>query len=232
MIIDIIGYITQTHGNNRFAIKVTHDEVTPLSFKDLQVSREVEVFISPYRYPCSDNSEFEKIANEDEYRRNSINRCLSLSKVLKMGDRVKCSVLIVESETRNGVDTHSINSNRKDLEAYADFCLWLCPDETSFERLDVDTPETLKVRKRNYYRHVNRQKCGEITSEAWKYRGKWWINKNPKITFPMLWRIRFRTAASKLWEKLKKENNLTIALVMYKYNKYPWKYNTNMVVIL
>ena len=207
--IDIIGYITKTRGKNEFTIKVTNDKVQQLPLRDIQVSKEVEVYINPYHYPADYYNEFEKITGEG-YRRDKVKNCLSLCKVLKIGDHVKCSVFIVESETRNGDTTHNINNNRKDVETYADFPLWLYPNDDSFKRLETDTLETLKFRKQNYYTNINRKKCEEITGERdYDFEDKWWANKNPNIVSPIIGWIRFRTVISNLWRRLWKQNNLT-----------------------
>ena len=210
--IDIIGYVTKLHGKNGFEIKVTSDKVQHLSFSDIQVSKEVRVFIDRYHYPSDDDSEFEKITGEGEYRRDKINNSRSLSNALRKGDRVECSVFIVESETRNRVETHKIKRNRKDIETYADFPLWLYPDPDSdhFKRLEVDSRESLKFRKQWRYTCINREKYEKITGSKWNdYRNKGWINKHTIRTFPRIWGIRFRTAVSKLRKGFTKQENLT-----------------------
>ena len=215
--IDIIGYVTKLHGKNGFEIKVTSDKVQHLSFSDIQVSKEVRVFIDRYHYPSDDDSEFEKITGEGEYRRDKINNSRSLSNALRKGDRVECSVFIVESETRNRVETHKIKRNRKDIETYADFPLWLYPDPDSdhFKRLEVDSRESLKFRKQWRYTCINREKYEKITGSKWNdYRNKPWINKPPKLIFSMLWGVRFRTAATKLWGYYKDPKNTTITRII------------------
>ena len=208
--IDITGYITEADGNNEFTIKVTSDKVQQLPLNDIQVSKEVTVFINPYRYPSDYYVEFEKITGENNYRRDRVNNCLSLSKVLKRGDQVKCSVFIVESETRNGDTTHNINNNRKDVETYADFPLWLYPNADYFKRLEVDSKKSLKFRKQWLYTCINRQKYEKITGDTlYGYRDKGWIRKRPNIVSPILWWIRFRTAVSKLRKGFTKQENLT-----------------------
>ena len=212
--IDITGYITEARGKDGFMIKVTSDVVSYLSFRNIQVSREAVVFINKNHYPADFENIFEKVTT-GENRRREIDESRSLSNALRVGDRVECVVYIVEEETRNGVEIYRINSNRRDLEAYADFRLWLYPNTDHFKRLTVDTPETIKFRKQNYYRHANQQECEKITGDRYnKYRRKWWINKNPKITFPILWWIQVKTTASNLWKRFTKQENLTITLTI------------------
>lgn len=213
--IELTGYITETHGEGGFTIKVTSDAVEHLSFKNIQVSKEVRVFINLIHYPSAIDDVF-VITQDDGYYRDEINNARSLSKALRKGDRVKCSVYIVEKETRNGVTTYKINNNRRDIETYADFELWLHPNELYFKRLWTDTPESLKFRKKNYYTVTNQEKCKEITGSKWRdYKEKWWINKRPKIVFPIFWWIRFRTNASRLWQKYTADNKLlTISILV------------------
>ena len=217
--IDIIGYVTKLHGKNGFEIKVTSDKVQHLSFSDIQVSKEVRVFIDRYHYPSDDDSEFEKITGEGEYRRDKINNSRSLSNALRKGDRVECSVFIVESETRNRVETHKIKRNRKDIETYADFPLWLYPDpdpdSDHFKRLEVDSRESLKFRKQWRYTCINREKYEKITGSKWNdYRNKGWINRHPIRTFPRIWWVQVKTTASNLWKRFTKQENLTITLTI------------------
>ena len=92
---------------------------------------------------------------------------------------------------RNGAQVFVINTNRRDIQSYADFPLWLCSYSDHFKRLEVDTPETLKFRKQNYYTNINQKKCEEITGSTFNnYSNKWWINKHPKLIFPMIWGVR------------------------------------------
>lgn len=208
--IEITGYITEAIGKDGFMIKITSDAVPSLSLRNIQVSREVAVFINKYHYPADFKDIFEKVTI-GENRRRKIDKSRSFSDALRPGDRVECVVYIVEEETHNGVEIYRINSNRRDLQDYADFHLWLYPNTDHFKRLPTDTPETIEFRKQNYYRHVNQQACEKITGESNKYTRKWWTNKNPKITFPMLWWVRFRTAVSNLWKRLTGQENLSKA---------------------
>ena len=121
--IDITGYVTEARGNNAFTIKVTRDKATHLPLRDIQVSKEVEVFIKPNHYPNDYHTEF-KFTNEGAYGREQVGKCISLSKILKKGDHVKCSVFIVEQEIHNTATTQKINQNRNDIKTYADFALY------------------------------------------------------------------------------------------------------------
>ena len=209
MLIDITGYVTELHGENGFKIKVTSDRVFNRSFTDLQVSKEITVFISPDRYPSDNGSEFKLTTVEDKDHRDRINKFRSLSNALKMGDQVICTVFVVERETRNEVETYVINYRPKDIKTYADFDLWLCPYNDCFKRLEVDSQESLKFRKQWFYTCRNREKCEKITgSESNDYRDKWWVNKNPKIIFPILWWIQAKTTVSNLWKRLAGQENL------------------------
>ena len=83
MLIDITGYVTEAYGDNKFKIKITSDRVSNL-FSDIQVSKEVEVFIKPYYYPTDHHTEF-KPTGESEYNKDKVNDCIFLSKVLRRG---------------------------------------------------------------------------------------------------------------------------------------------------
>ena len=215
MQIDITGYITEARGKDGFQIKVTSDKVHRL-FSDIQVSKEVSVRIDKYNYPDSYKSVFEKIGQNETIRRE-IAECRALCDALRVGDRVECAVFIVDMELRNDTETYVINGNHRDIKAYADagFYLWLYPNPQSFKRLEVDSRESLKFRKQWYYTYTNRKKCGKITGREWSgYWEKWWINKSPKLIFPMIWGVRFRTAATRLWEYYKAPENTTITRII------------------
>ena len=202
MIIDITGYITEARGKDGFQIKVTNDTVRSLSYSDIQVSKEVFVQINKYHYPDNYHSVFEKLG-QNESRRREIAKCRALCDALRVGDRVECAVFIVDTELRNDTETHVISDNHRDIKAYADaeFYLWLYPNLQSFKRLEVDSWESLKFRKQWFYTCRNTEKCEEITGYGYKYRSRWWINKNPKIIFPIIWGIRVKTAVSNLWKR-------------------------------
>ena len=78
MFIDITGYVTELHGENGFKIKVTSDRVYSRSFSDMQVSKEVSIFISPDHYPSEDSSEFKlTTVEENSSRINKFAVCLA-----------------------------------------------------------------------------------------------------------------------------------------------------------
>ncbi len=217
MRIDITGYVTKTYQNYQFTIKVTSDSVERLPLSNLQVSKEVRIFISPDHYPFDQHNEFRKLTAWDDPRIEDIKKSHSLGKALRMGDQIECSVFIVEPETRNGVPTHAINRNRRDIETYADFPLWLYPNNGNFRRSESDSRKSLKFRKQWRYTCINKEKCGKITGYTYKYRSSRWINKNPKITFPILWWLRIKTTVSKLWKREKRpklSNPITIISIV------------------
>lgn len=207
--IDIVGYITKTNGERGFTIKVTSEKTDFSSFTDIHDSKEVDVYIDGYRYPHDSDDIFTPVSKQDNYRRDLIKKHRSLSDALRPGDRVKCSVYIVEKQKRDGVEAPVINNNRKDIQSYEDFPLWLCPYGNFFERLDIDTPETIKFRKQNYYRNKNWKKCEEITGDEWNgYRDKPWINRHPIRTLPRMWGIQVKTTISNLWNRFTRQENL------------------------
>ena len=203
MIIDITGYVTELHGEDGFKIKVTSDWALSRSFRDMQVSKEVRIWISADRYPSDDSSEFKKV--EDKDQRDRINQFRFLSNALRMGDQVDCVAFIVEQETRNGITSHIINKRSKDIKTYADFDLWLCPYDGCFKRLEADSRESLKFRKQWFYTCLNRGKYEKITGYPFGDYG--WINKNPKIVFPIIAWIRIKTYLSNLWNRLTRQEN-------------------------
>ncbi|MYK21104.1 hypothetical protein F4054_02450 [Candidatus Poribacteria bacterium] len=72
----------------------------------------------------------------------------------------------------------------------------------------MDAPETLKFRKRNYYTDTNLKKCQKAAGKYFQrfiYTNKWWINKNPKIIFPILWGIKIKTTLFNLWKRFTKQ---------------------------
>ena len=206
--IEITGYVTKSHVGSSFTLKITSDNVEDEKGNHPEVSKETEILIARNLYPNDVHTRFEKV--QGTYQTENLETCCSISRELKKGDRVKCSVFIVDTRSDNG----AINTNPNDIETYTKFELWLYPDPTRFERLEVDTPETLKFRKQNYYTDINKKKCEKITGHSWYYSGKWWINKNPKITFPILWWVKVRTTASNLWRRLTKQENLARTLII------------------
>ncbi len=208
MIIDITGYVTESLVNYHFTIKVTSDSVERLPLSNFQVSKEVKILILPYFYPLDDNSKFIALTARDDPRLNEINKCHSFGGALKEGDQIKCSVFIVDPVT------HAINRNRRDIETYADFDLWLYPNKGYFRRSESDSRESLKFRKQWRYTCINRKKCGKITGYGYKYRSRRWINKNPIIILPIIGWIHVKTAVSKLWERFtKQEKSFVIGII-------------------
>ena len=202
MRIDIIGYVTEQLTSYHFTIKVTSDSVEHLSLSNFQVSKEVRIYISPDHYPNDYHTEF-KFANEGGYRREQVDECISLSKALRKGDQIECSVFTVDANTR------AINRNPNDIETYAKFDLWLYPNKGYFRRSESDSRESLKFRKQWFNTCRNREKYEKITGYAlFGYRDKKWVNKNPKITFPILWWIQAKTTVSNLWERFIGQDNL------------------------
>ena len=189
MKIVITGYVTQAHGAGSFTIKITHDNVKDQKGNHPEVSKVKRILIARGAYPDDNNQRFEKV--KADYQKDRINKCVSISKGLKKGDQVKCCVFIVDTRGDNGETIYPINDNPNDIETYTKFDLWLYPDDNFFQRLEVDTPQTLKFRKQNYYMDINKTRYEKITGN--RYQNKWWMNKNPKITFPILWWIKVRT---------------------------------------
>ena len=205
MRIDITGYVTERLTSYSFAIKVTGDSVERLSLSNLQVSKEVRIAIPPYLYPLDDNSKIIELTAGDDPRIDQINKCYSFAKTLRMGDQIECSVVIADWKTR------AIIRNRREIETYADFDLWLYPNNGYFRRSESDSRESLKFRKQWRYMCINREKCKKITGQLLnKYRDKWWINKNPKMIFPMLWWMQVKTTCSNLLQKASITNIITI----------------------
>lgn len=202
MQIDITGYVTEELTSYSFAIKVTSDKVKHLSVRDIQVGKEVRIAMPPELYPFEGNNKFIELSGSDDPRREKINECFSFGKALKKGDQIECSVFIVDRETR------AINRNPRDIETYAFFELWLYPNKGYFRRSESDSRESLKFRKQWRYTCINRAKYKNITGYILTgYKEKKWVNKNPKITRPILWWIRGKTTISNLWERLTRQEN-------------------------
>ena len=157
MLIDITGYVTEPLSNYSFAIKVTSDKVKPLSLSNIQVSKKVRITIPPQLYPLGDISTIIELTAADDPRIDQINKCFSFAKILRMGDQIECSVVIADWKTR------AIIRNRREIETYADFDLWLYPKNGNFRRSESDSRESLKFRKQWRYTCINRDKCAKIT---------------------------------------------------------------------
>ena len=213
--IEITGYVTEPRGEFGFTLKITDDNVENEKGIHPEVSKEIEVFIPRGSYP---DDLKERLGIADDYQKKLINECVSIGRQLKKGDRVKCCAFIVASRGSDYNDKriYTINNDINSIETYTKYSpLWLYPNPGFFERLEVDTPETLKFRKLNYYTEINREKCEKITDNYYnKYREKWWINKNPKITFPMRGWVKVRTTASNLWRRFTGQDNLNKTLII------------------
>ena len=207
MQIDITGYVTEELTSYSFALKVTSDKVKHLSVRDVQVGKEVRIAMPPELYPFEGNNKFIELSGWDDPRREKINECLSFGKALKKGDQIECSVFIVDRETR------AINRNPRDIETYANFELWLYPNKGYFRRSESDSRESLKFRKQWRYTCINRAKYQKITGYILTgYKEKKWVNKNPKITFPILWWIQAKTTVSNLLKRLTNSTKIGIVL--------------------
>lgn len=211
MQIDITGYVTERLSSYHFKVKVTSDKVENRSLSNLQVSKEIRIAIPPYFYPLDDHSKFIGLIPLDDPRLddpylddlclddpriNEAKECLSFCRALREGDQIECSIFIVDPKTRD------IDRNPNNIETYAKFPLWLYPNKGYFRRAESDSRESLKFRKQWRYTCLNMEKCRKVTDYAYQHRSRWWINKNPKIIFPIIWGIRVKTAVSNLWERL------------------------------
>ena len=212
MRIDITGYVTEPFSSYySFAIKVTSDSVPDLSLSDIQVSKEVTIAILPYLYPLDDNSKFIGLKEQDDPRLdnpliNGVKECLSFGRALSKGDQIECSVFIVDTKTR------AIKRNPNGIETYATFDLWLYPNKGYFTRSESDSRESLKFRKQWRYACINRKKCEKIT--GYPFGNYWWINKNPKMIFPIIWWIQVKTKVSNLWKRFtKQEIGIAIGII-------------------
>ena len=214
MMIEIVGYVTKADGGSSFTIKITDDKVGYEDWNHPGVSKEVEVSVDTEYYPSTNHRHFEKA--QRGFFKSEIDRCISISSELKIGDRVECCVFIVDDPIVQDGDTiYPINSNRNDVETYPKFQLWIYPKVDSFNRLEIDTLETLKFRRQNYYADVNNKNCEKIIGTSYhQYTNSWWINKNPKITFPIRGWIKVRITVCNLWKRLSKQGNLPIISII------------------
>lgn len=211
MQIDITGYITETYrvttpGKARFTIKIMNDNVEDEKGNHPGVSKEKTVLIPATLYPSDYHGHFENVKDREdsEHVMEKIGECRSRCKELRKGDQVECAVFIVEEEVRNEI--YNINRNPNNIETYTKFDLWLYPDPQLFKRLDVDSRESLKFRKQWRYTCINREEYKKITgSTLYGYRDKKWVNKNPKMIFPVLWWIQAKTTVSNLWKRFKRQ---------------------------
>lgn len=209
MVIKIIGYVTELHGRKGFTIKITEDNVEDEKGKHPNVSK--EKWIDLRRYSFLNNSD--KLGTGDDSSINEFNELALTIESLKKGDRVECHVYIVDEKNEDNETVFYINKHPIDKKHYTEFTLWLHLGPNMFQRLEVDTRETIKFRKQNYYMDKNRQKCVKITGDEYqKYNKSWWINKNPKLLFITFNWLRIKTMASKLWKVVKDKENLQTTL--------------------
>ena len=97
MLINITGYVTETHGRGCFTIKITDDDVTDDKGKHPQVSKDIKIYIRQGFYPHG--SIFIPIGEQtdnNDSRLRDIEKSMSFSEGLKIGDRVDICVYIVD----------------------------------------------------------------------------------------------------------------------------------------
>ena len=182
MSIRIAGYVTESYGKDGFTIKITEDEDTSGKWKNLHVSEEVRIYFRGY-YPI-DNSDKLVVADGEQRLAKTKKRAITIE-ALEKGDRVECIIYIVDEKNENNKLTYYRDNNPVNKKHYTEFDLWLLPSDNMFERLAVDTPETLKYRRQNYNMDRNRNACVNITGDSWQKCNKsWWMNKHPIIVVP------------------------------------------------
>ena len=209
-LIKITGYVTEAY-SYKFKLHVLNDSIENEQGIHPNISNEIEIFIHNNRYPDDYHAKFEMIGkDEGSYKWRLLREALSICKGLRKGALVNCEVFVVNIKVdSNGSESYEISSDPIHIENYTKYLLYLYPNSNSFQHLDRDTRETLKFRIQNYYTDINKAKFHNVTGgEFYKYSEKWWINKNPKITFPILWWIRIRTITSNLWKRFTKQENL------------------------
>ena len=158
MLIKIIGYVTETYGEGSFTIKITDDKVTDDKGKHPQVSKKAKIYTIQDYYPHESFYVFiGGQGDKNDPRLREIEKCMSFSKGLKKGDRVDICVYIVHEKQENKETVYYIDNNPVNRENYTKFYLWLHPGSNMFKRLEIDTPQTLKFRKQNYYTDENRK---------------------------------------------------------------------------
>ena len=213
MMIEIEGYVTQSHGKNGFKIKITKDDVKDKKGKHPQLLNVKKIEISPYYYP--DDLSTQYVKSDVPSHIKNIKKCRAISEGLEKGDRIRCCVYIVEEIYDKHTPTYIINSNRNDILTYTIFRLWLYPNPDIFKRLHVDTPRSLKFRKQNYYMDKNINRCEAIAGgSVWRYKYKWWINKKPMLLFPVFLWIRIKKAFSNLWSYLSVKNLTILGIIL------------------
>ena len=210
MLINITGYVTETLRRGCFTIKITDDDVTDNKGKHPQVSEEVKIYIKQGYYPHKSIYIYIGQGDKNDLRLGDIEKCTSFSKGLKKGDRVDICVYIVCEKQENNKPVYHIDDNPVNRENYTKFYLWLHPGSNMFKRLEIDTPQTLKFRKQNYYTDKNRKTFEKIVgSLSYKYNYKWWINKNPKILCPLFVGVWIKTKVSNILGKIFGKGNIS-----------------------
>ena len=206
MTINIIGYVTETFKEGNFTIKITDDDVTDEKGKHPQVSKKATIYIRSGYYPHE--SYYVPIGggtDRNDLRLGEIEKCISFGKGLKKGDMVDICVYLVNTKQENKETVYQIDDNPANRENYTKtyFYLWLHPGSNMFKRLEVDIPQSLKFRKQNYYTDKNRRTVKKIVKcSLYKYNFKWWINKNPKMLFPLFVWIWIKTKVSNILDKI------------------------------
>ena len=107
--IKIEGYVIESYGKEGFKIKITKDDVEDEKGKHPNVSKEKDIYINPSHHPHDERS-FVRVGNGGDNRRYYIDECMSVSAVLKKGDRVECSVYIVDDNITENTNSYAINS--------------------------------------------------------------------------------------------------------------------------
>ena len=208
--IRITGYITETRGKNGFTIKITEDDFEDEKGKHPEESKEARITISRHLYPHNTANRFVKAEGSQV---DQIKRYMSISEGLKKGDMVKCYVYVVEEDRDINNTTYKIKV-RDDILSYAESNPWLCPGDTLFSRLDVDTPQSLKFRKQNYYMDRNKEKCEKITGVSYQFEKNKWLYKNPKLLFLRFLMIRIKTKVTDLWGYLSAKNLTILSIIL------------------
>lgn len=210
----ITGYVTESHGRKGFKIKIIEDNVEDEKGRHPEVSKEVDITINETLYQKSGSIYFEE-ANEG--RLEEIQECLSNSLGLRTGDMIKCQAWIVERNYDENVSPykHKLNDDPNVKLSYTKYELFLIPHTKFFRRLVIDTPQSLKFRKKNYYMDRNRAICGKICGNStYEYRKEWWIKINPKLLFPVFAGIWFKTKVSKLWGYLSAKSLAVLGVIL------------------
>lgn len=210
--INITGYVLESHGTKGFTIKITDDDVKDEKGKHPNILKEVRIKIHEHIYPADNSTSFVRAEGP---RINKIDRCMSISRGLREGDMVECCAYLVNEDYHDNIAHYKINSNKNDILTYTNFDLLLHPFPDSFERLDIDTPKSLKFRRYNYYLDENRKKYEEITGDSSsKYKKYKWMYKNPKRNVLRFVVLRIKTLMSNLWGYLSVKNMTVLGIIL------------------